>query len=360
MQSEIDRNTASVTPLSVLVVGGYGVVGTQVCNLLSQRHPRLKIWVGGRSLVKAERIAQGIKNASAILIDVDNSDPLASLATMPDAIVVAVNDTNDRLLLSAVKRGVAIVDIARWLERIHDAQEVLAGQPLRAPVVLSSGWMAGVASVTAAAFRRLPQPAQQIDIDILFATGDRAGPDSVVGFIDAHHPFTIWSNGERRLVQAMSDGRPVQFSNNQSANCRRVDSPDQMTLVRTGNALGVSTRMAFDNSLMTFIFAKVVRSGLWARLSRNTRIKMLYNPGSGASHEFVITIKEEDTRRILVKHKLGQTHLTAIGTVTQVERLLGLNGRSRPPTGISYPEQADDIHAYIDALRSMGVEIKEV
>ncbi|MED3013743.1 Saccharopine dehydrogenase, partial [Bacillus thuringiensis] len=38
---------------TVLIVGGYGVVGSQIAQILHDRHPDLEIRLGGRTLGKA-------------------------------------------------------------------------------------------------------------------------------------------------------------------------------------------------------------------------------------------------------------------------------------------------------------------
>ena len=50
--------------------------------------------------------------------------------------------------------------------------------------------------------------------------------------------------------------------------------------------------------------------------------------------------------------------MTASGAVDQIERCLGLNGRTPPRPGAGFPEQAPDLDLGIAALRTMGVEIR--
>lgn len=343
---------------AVLIVGGYGVVGRQICELLASRHPTLPIWVGGRSLEQAQSTANQWPNATGVYIDVEDNDPLASFPVLPEVIVVSVNDHHDRLLLCAARRGIALIDIARWQKRQDDARQRLANVPLSKPVILASGWMASAAAVVAAAYRRSPQPAKRIDIDVLFSSADKAGPDSVTSFVDMHHPFTIHDKGKERRVRGMADPKPVRFSSGRVVKVRRFSSPDQSTLVMTGHTESASARMAFDNTAMTSVFALFARSGIWGLLSASKRRTLLYKPGPGASHEFIVEIEENTgTQRILVKDTLGQTHMTAISAVNQVERVLGLNHRLPPAIGITYPEQSADLQADITAMAAMGLSV---
>jgi hypothetical protein len=346
----------------VLVVGGYGTVGMLISDLIARRHPDVDVVVGGRRFFTAEAAARLHGLAGAVRIDVTDDDPLADVDPLPDAVLVAVNDHNDRLLHSAARRGIPLVDIARWLARIEDAHRALAQETVTAPVVLASGWMASAAAVTAVA-HGWGAPADHVDIDILLSLQDKTGPDSATGFVDVHLPFELWERGETRTVRGMSEPRAVTFSNGQTRSCRLFNSPEQATLVTTGHARGVSVRMAFDNRPTNAAFTALVNSGLWARLSKERRFGILHNPGEkdGAAHEFVVTIKNGlATRRILVKDSEGQAHLTAVSAVTQLERVLGLNGRDRPNPGISFPEGAKDVMADVAAMASMGVRFTEL
>ena len=340
---------------TVLVVGGYGVVGTQVSELLAARHPDCRLLIGGRDAERAVAVANRI-GAEGIRIDVEDDDPLSGLNAPPTIVVVAVNDHSDRLLLAAARRGVAVVDIARWEERITDAHTLLAGQTLQAPVVLSSGWLAGGPALAVAAFRDKSASAHQVDIDILFALSDKAGPDSIAGFVDIHRPFTVWHDGRPVVVRGMSDPHRASFGRGRTARCYRVSTPDQLTLVQTGHAKGVSVRIAFDSAAVTRVMAVMVRTGLWAKLPPAARRRLLHNPGEGAAHHVLITMRDANgTQRVLVSDPRGQTHATAAGAVVQVERLLAQDG---VPHEISYPEQSTDPVGDVAALRSMGLDFR--
>ena len=94
------------------------------------------------------------------------------------------------------------------------------------------------------------------------------------------------------------------------------------------------------------------------------RRSLLYNPGAGGSHEIVINVTGEDSKgqthqvRSTIVDKQGQTHLTALGGVIQLERILGLNGGAPMGAGVSFPEQHSDIDSALQLLTNNGVEIK--
>lgn len=347
-----------MTAPSILIIGGYGVVGAQICQMLSNRHPHVKMLIAGRSIDEARLAASRYPGAEGRRIDVTEKDPLAGLAQMPDAILLAVNDHFDTVLRSAITRGVAIVDIARWSTRVADAERIAGTMPVAAPVILASGWMAGAVSAVINAVTPAGHVWRQIDIDILFHAADKAGPDSIAGFLEVHRPFQIWQGGTRRTVSSLSDPHRQVFPSGTSAKVYRFSTPDQDSLVGSEIADGVAVRFGYDSASMTRAFALMVRSGLWGRLPTAWRNRLLYNPGSGAEHEIIVSLLDEDgPKRIELSDAEGQTHMTAAGALLQVERVLGLGGRAVPEPGVGYPEKALDAPADLTTLRELGVTI---
>lgn len=342
-------------PKHLLVVGGYGIVGSQFCQMFHDRNPDVRLQIAGRSAEKAQSFANSLAGAAGLQMDVTELDPLDRLEVLPDAIVVAVNDDHDKLLSAAIARGIAIVDIARWTSRMDDAVRIAEQLKPQAPVVLASGWMAGAVAAAINASRHGQDQFGQIDIDILFYAADKAGPDSIAGWVDIHRPFQIWQGWQRREVRSLADPRRQSFPSGRSAKTRRFSAPDQESLVRSGLASGVAVRMAFDSPLLTNAFVLLVHTGLWGLLSGEARKKLLYNPGKGAAHEIVVTL--DDSRKLMISDQQGQTHLTACGALIQAERMLSLHGRKAPRAGVSYPEQASDPDADLATLRSLGVDV---
>src|SRR5690554_2962999 len=115
-------------PDSVLLAGGYGIVGTQLAIMLSQRHPNNRLIIGGRSLERAQMLASTLPNASAITLNTDDSDPLANVQETPHLVVSLTNDSGDKLLSSCLRRNIPYLDITRWTERVRHAVAVEIGR----------------------------------------------------------------------------------------------------------------------------------------------------------------------------------------------------------------------------------------
>ena len=135
----------------------------------------------------------------------------------------------------------------------------------------------------------------------------------------------------------------------------------------TTGAKTVTARIAFDDAMATNLLALLVRSGIWKLISgkqfTSLRRSFLYNPGQGANHEIVIEVSGLDkngTPKIAhttILDPKGQTHLTALGALFQLERLLGLDGAPPSSPGIVYPDTVPQIDAALQVLHYFGVMI---
>ena len=358
--------------MNVLIIGGYGVVGRQIAALLAARHPQAKLTLAGRSLHKAQAAAREIAGAQGRCIDMASPDPLASLTEVHDVIVTAVNDEHDHLLLAAAVRGIALIDITRWTERMHTgAARLLAlpRPPVRpAPIVWASSWMAGVAATLAREAAQRLTEVERIDIDILYALKDRSGPNSIDYMDRLATAFRVTEGGRQVWATPFSDPRDVSFAEGLvKARTARFDAPDQFTLPTLTGARSVATRIAFDDPLASWSLRMMVRSGLWRLLSGPAFVKLrhalLHNPGAGAPHRIEVAVSGRGSAGDRVQSVIsitapqGQTHLTAVGAVIQVERVLGLNGHVRAPAGLQVAEALTDGVLVRRVLEEVGVDV---
>lgn len=348
---------------AILIVGGYGIVGRQTAELIRRRHPELPLIIAGRNPAKAEALAGELKNAGTAVVDMDRPNPLKGRG--PRAILAVANDPHDYLLTDAITAGIPYLDITRWTERVRSAA-TFAG-PMRAPVMLSSAWMAGIAALIGVSAARRLARVDRIDISVLYALKDNAGPNSIAYMDRLATPFDVMLKGELKQVRPYTDPRKITFPGGYTAKAYRFDTPDQLTLPTTAGAQTVSTRIAFDDAVSTGLLVLLTRSGIWKLFSGKRfaplRQRLLYNPGSGASHELVIEAVGTDADgnpksiRATVADPQGQSHLTAVGALIQLERLLGLDGAPPPPPGIVYPDTAPQIDVALKALAEFGVSI---
>jgi hypothetical protein len=351
---------------AILIVGGYGVVGQQLAALVRHYHPTLSLLLAGRNPTRAEALAHRLTYADGIVLDVTHPKPLNG--RKPRAILSAVNDPYDFLLLEAAQNGIAYLDITRWTERVKTARMRLAGETLGAPVLLSSAWMSGVAALVAVSLARQLNTVESIDISILYSLQDKAGPNSTEYLDRLATRYTVMIDGEQQLVDPLTDPRKVNFPGNLLTKVYRLDTPEQLTLPDTTGARTVAARIAFDDALSTVLLVFLTRSGIWKLLSGEQlttfRRSLLYHPGKGARHEMVVEVAGFTENHLSTRLRAelvdpqGQTHLTAVGALIQMERLLGLDGLPAPVPGILYPDTAPNLQFAFQMLEREGVTIK--
>jgi saccharopine dehydrogenase-like NADP-dependent oxidoreductase len=357
---------ASPSP-TVLLVGGYGLVGTEIAKLLRARHPDLRLLLAGRSPDSGSALAAELGHAATVRVDADDADPLAPLlaaggAGRPDVVVTVVNDAGDRVLLSAARRGIPVVDITRWTARVHRALVALAAVNLQAPVVLASGWMGGFAAIVAAAAAARLAKVERIFIDILYAMADRSGPDSIAYMDRLAIPFEPLCDGREHTVWPLTDGRSARFAGGVAATTWRLDTPEQSSLPSATGAGTVETRIAFDSAPATHALVAMQRLGILALLQRprftKLRRAILHASGPGATTRFSVEASGGGaTVHSEIADAKGQAHLTAVGALISIERALGVGGAEPLERRVYFPEHFTEPALGVATAISLGVEV---
>ena len=352
----------------ILIAGGYGVVGSQIAQLLAQRQPHLELLLGGRHPQHAAALVDRLPHARAVRLDLEADDPLSMLETRPDLVMAVANDPHDRLLLSAQRHQVALIDITRWTARVQDALCLAATGPTRAPIVLASSWMAAIPATLAVDAARGFSALARIDLDVLYALHDKAGPNSVEYMDRLAAPFEARVDGRRVLRAPFSVTRRVAFTSAHTYTTALFDSPDQMTLPGLTQAATVAAHIGFDDQTSNHLLRGLIRSGLWRAMSgpafTGLRRKLLYNPGQGDHHRVQITLEGRDHQGHALRQVIdlddpsGQTHLTATGAVVQAERVLGLSGHAAAPPGVQFAEAMTDATLLRQALESNAIDLR--
>lgn len=285
------------------------------------------------------------------------------------AIIVGLaNDLNDRLLKGALEAGAPYLDVTRWTSAQKQALSAVdaRGRPA-APVVFASSWMASTIGLTARDAARDMASIERIDIGVLFGLADRAGPNSVAYMDRISTPFLTMEDGIWRERRGFRDGQARVFGEGGAHTLYRFDTPDQANLPALTGARTVETRIAFDGKIETRLVRLLVASGLWKALSgqrfERLRRSMLYNPGEGAAHRVRIELEGRSARGEPVRRAVhvvdpeGQTRLTALGAVVQIERLLRRLGPALEPR-VHLGEAMPDPAPATALLRSEGVRIE--
>ncbi|MER6946449.1 saccharopine dehydrogenase [Nonomuraea sp. NPDC000554] len=338
----------------VLVVGGYGTVGGDLTRLAASSWPLL---LTGRNPERGSALADEV---GASVRRWDLADP-APFAAEVRAVISTVNDPGDRVLHAAIRGGVPYVDITRWTARLQRATAVAAVTPSTAPVLFSSGWMGGVTSLVTAALADRLGGASAVGIAIRYDLKDRAGADSVEFMDRLGLDYEVTEAGRQRLVMPLSDAGYVTIGEHRTK-VARIDTPEQFTLPLTLGVGTAVTRIGFSANSSTSTLLAVKRTGFfrWGRGDRfrSMRRSMLYSPGEGGSALLRIDVRDAGgaVRTATVTDTAGQAHLTAVGGLLGLRRVLGEDG-APPPRGVAFPEMTPVPQDVIPALEELRVTV---
>ncbi|MGJ5670531.1 saccharopine dehydrogenase [Rhodococcus aetherivorans] len=336
----------------VLIVGGYGTVGSALTELAAPHWPLL---LTGRNPEKGAALAD---KHGATVRRWDLTDPAPFRAAVR-AVIGTVNDPIDRVLTAAVGGGVPYVDITRWTSRMTRAVAAAAVMRPRAPVLFSSAWMGGITSVVAAALiSERGGGATSVDIAVRWDMNDMAGIDSVDFMDRLGYDYEVRRGGLPVTVAPLTDPRIVNIAGSRTK-VVRIDTPEQLTLPITLDVGTVSTRIGFSSGAATTALLAAKKVGLfrWGKGDRWTSVRrsLLYSPGEGGNAEIRVDVDGEGGRTsATVVDPRGQAHLTALGGFLGLRRVLDPTG-SEP--GVTYPELHPDPASILRSLPEHGVEV---
>lgn len=196
--------------MKILVVGGYGIFGGRIIELL-ENEPRLILMVAGRSLAKADAFCKSRGHAVAQLAPTQfdrNGDLDAQLASLRPDIVVdasgpfqAYGEERYRLIEACIGNGVNYLDLADGSDFVAGVSAFDVAAKMAGRFVLS-----GVSSfpvLTAAVVRRLSSKMTRVDS---IRGGIAPSPYAGVG----ENVIRAIAGYAGQPVQLTRDGRPAQ------------------------------------------------------------------------------------------------------------------------------------------------------
>ncbi|MFF4607018.1 saccharopine dehydrogenase [Streptomyces sp. NPDC001339] len=339
----------------VLVVGGYGTVGGDLARLAASSWPLL---LTGRTPERGKALTDEV-GAEVRRWDLSDPEPFSARVR---AVISTVNDPDDRVLLAAIRGGVPYVDITRWTARLQRATAVAAVEPPKAPVLLSSSWMGGVSALVAAGLSADIGGAAAVEIAIRYDLKDRSGTDSVEFMDRLGLDYEVAEDGERRMVMPLSGAGYVTIGGYRTK-VARIDTPEQFTLPLVLGVDTAVTRIGFSANSSTSALLALKRTGFfrWGRGDRfaSVRRSMLYSPGEGGSALLRIDVRGRDGERrtATLTDPAGQAHLTALGGLLGLRRVLGEDGAAAPG-GVVFPEMTPVPRDVVGVLEQAGVEVE--
>jgi len=356
-----------MTGRSILIAGGYGLVGQRIATDLAPDYP---VIVAGRHLAQAQATAAAIGHgARGRELDVTVEASIA--AALEDvAIVVSCIDQPKRgLLHAAIARGLRYTDITPHLTEVGRGaayeQINAAARTSGARVVLGTGIVPGISSVIVRAIVERLGGAETIETSLLLSAKDAAGPASFDYLLqELTMPFTVHINSEDRPAHAFSEPRVIEFPAPFGPRPAYLfPFSDQVLYPRTLGARTVLTRLALEPAGLARLLAASIRVGAMHLLERegvrHALVRRRPRRAPGENTRFAL--------RVDVTHDGRSAHATLLGRAQADAAAAGASGTVRSlmadevsDPGVWMPEQVMNPSRFFSHLARYGLIVDDV
>ena len=265
-----------MTEESILIAGGYGVVGQRIAAELA---PGYSVIVAGRHLEHAKATAAAIGHGvRSRLIDVTVEASIAVALEGVATVVSCIDQPRRSLLHAAIERGLRYTDITPHLVELGSGaayEEIgAAARASGARVVLGTGIVPGISNVIVRALSHTLGGADVIETSLLLSASDASGPASFDYFVkELTMPFALHVDGFDRPAQAFSDPRVIEFPSPFGPRSAYLfPFSDQVLYPRTMGAQTALTRLAMEPARLGRLLAASVRLGA-VRLVAQERVR---------------------------------------------------------------------------------------
>jgi len=324
----------------ILIVGGYGMVGSNIARLIRQADKSIELILGGRNPQNGIALAEELNHSETAYINLEEGFDLSQFKKI-DLIISAVDDHSNILRETAILNGIACIAVSELADQISPTAFLGLHKTILAPVVYAGHWQAGILTLMVRQQANKFSHIETIELAGLYDPKDSVGPlvaNEVSGFVGE---ALIRKEGNWLSLQAKENPRTIDLHNQSSA-------------------IGYPLSTLDVPSIAAFTGAKNIRFDFITGESIGT------SKGLEASHDLYITIEgtlvsgEKRKLKTIVSGPKGNSHLTAVGVYLITEKILGLNGQSEQKTGGLYlPETMITTDHINNRLKEFGIEIIE-
>ncbi|MGO4546562.1 saccharopine dehydrogenase family protein [Paenibacillus sp. 2TAB23] len=254
----------------ILVVGGYGHVGGQICRLLAASYPG-RVYAAGRSLERAEQFCRDA-GGGIMPLRLDVGKPISrQLLDSVKLVIMCLDQTAADFAESCLKAGTDYVDVSangRFFEVMEQLKR--RDRHVNGTALLSVGLAPGLTNLLALKAVQAMDHIDRIEIGIMLGLGDAHGKAAIEWTVDSlNREFEITENRLFRKVSSFSEGRKTDFGRKWGIRTAfRFPFSDQQTLPSTLDVPSISTRLCFDSRMATTAVSVLRKAGFIRFLRR--------------------------------------------------------------------------------------------
>lgn len=324
----------------ILIVGGYGMVGSNIARLIRKQYNTIELILAGRNPQNGEQLARELTHAETAYLNLDEGFDL-SLYGKADLIITAMEDHKNILREAAILNKIASIYITEVAEEISPTMFLGLHKTISAPIVLAGHWQAGIMVLVTKQLATRFSQITRIETAGLYDERDPVGPlvaSQVGGFVGR---ALLRQNGKWQFVDAKEDAREIILQDHASVTGYPMSTLDVPSIAAFTGASNVRFDFATGNSIGSV-------------------------NGSEASHDLYIDIEgillsgQPTKLRTIVSGPKGSAHLTAVGVLLITEAIFDLESQSdSQKDGIYLPETIITTDDIMSRLTELGINITE-
>ncbi|WP_342535259.1 saccharopine dehydrogenase NADP-binding domain-containing protein [Lysinibacillus sp. FSL K6-1151] len=255
---------------NILIVGGYGEVGSKMATMLLTSYPN-KIWIAGRSFEKAKQFcAQHHHLAKPIQMDVSKTVNAQQLANV--ALVIMCLEQKDTAFANlCLKEGIMYIDITAsyaFLKKLEELHPI--AKQNNATAVFSVGMAPGLTNLMAMHAAQQLASIEKLHISILLGAGDTHGNAAILWILhQLNIPFYSYKN---KKTTNFTNRRKVPFKELGKRSVYQFNFSDQHTLAKHFPTIPIMTRLGFDVESLNWFVSFLQKSRI-AKLLKFNKIQ---------------------------------------------------------------------------------------
>lgn len=257
----------------ILIVGGYGAVGSSIAERLMKVYPH-QIIIAGRSFSKAQAKAEQLQNkVIPQQLDINNFNDFSILNDV-ELVIMCLDQQNIDFVEHCIYKGISYIDISADYQNLQKIEKLhcLAEQN-NSTVVLSVGLAPGITNLLAQYVVSQMKNVESIDIFVLLGLGEKHGDHAyrwTFDNLDSNYILKI--HDEEKTMKSFT--KPLKTNLSGNRNFYLFNFSDQHVLLNTLDVPKVQTRMAFDVEWFTEVTAFLRKLNI-TRLFRNKKVQNL-------------------------------------------------------------------------------------
>lgn len=324
----------------ILIVGGYGLVGSNIARLIRKNYPLIELVLAGRNHSNGEVLAKELTHAETAFINLHETIDWSLYGDI-DLIITAMEDPENILREVAIAHSIAQITITEIAEEISPTVFLSLLKKPKAPIVFASHWQAGIITLVTKKIAERFIEISKVETAAIYDILDPVGP-LVAGQVDGFVAKALLREERRwKIVEAAENAKTITLKDGSEVvgyPMSTLDVPSIAAFTNTGN---VRFDFAYGTSIGT-------------------------TNGNIASHDLYIDIEgillsgEKVRLSLVVSGLKGSSHLTAIGVYLITEALLGTEKQPAIKEGGLYlPELLVNTDVIIDRLKEFDIRISE-